>query len=82
MKTSKIIEGMQILNTYYYQEDGYNTGAEHDYIYMCITDKPVSVPDLKRLIELGWEQPYADWEDEDSFTVSDYDPGEGWRCRT
>lgn len=71
--TAAIIEGMNILSTYYSDKGAYKVGAEHDQIYMFATEEPVSEDDIKRLRELGWFQEFIDHEDGD-----EYDPGESW----
>jgi hypothetical protein len=75
MLLSKLIQGLQIFQKYY-DEDGYDTGAEHDQFYAYSTDKPLSEEDLKKVVDMGWFQPDVDHEDD--FQVSDYDPTEGW----
>ena len=68
MKTSEIIKGMQILQKYYLPDNDYNTGAEHDIIYMYMTDAPVSEEDVAELRELGWFQ----------HGEGEYDQSEPW----
>lgn len=76
MKTTCIIEGLNIFAKYYTKPDGYNVGAEHDVIYAYATDNVISEEDLNRLVELGWHQE-VDTGDDD-FEAKHYDPEEGW----
>lgn len=78
MKTTAIIEGLTILQKYYNQ-DGFNVGAEHDVLHGYATDTPVDDDDLSRLIALGWFQLC---EDDEEFTAEYYDPQESWTCYT
>ena len=86
MRTTAIIEGLQILEKYRDKEDGFNCGAEHDVLYAYATDKPVESDDLNRLIELGWfqEEQHSEYqEDEETngeFAAKHYDPEESWTC--
>ena len=80
MITSKIIEGLTILQKYY-DKDGFHCGAEHDVIYAYATDKPVGKQDLDRLIDLGWFQEGAT-NDEGELPSENYDPSESWACFT
>ena len=80
MTTKKVIEGLTILEKYRANEDGSNTGAEHDQIYAYATEKPVNDDDLKRLVELGWFQQDVETGDDDEFGVKHYDAEEGWSC--
>jgi len=54
---SKILEGINIINSYYTQ-DGYNMEAEHDQIFMAATDHPIIPRDLRKLWDIGWFQKY------------------------
>jgi hypothetical protein len=56
MKTSAIIEGLQILSKYYEPHDGYHNGAEHDVLYAYPTTRRVDRPDVEQLVKLGWIQ--------------------------
>lgn len=76
MKTENIIDGMRTLLKY--STDKYTIGAEHDVIYFYATPEPVSRSDLETLVELGWFQPEANYDDD--FTADAYDPEEGWAC--
>lgn len=76
MQTKKLIEGLQILQKYYDDQEDYHSGVEHDILYAYATDKPVSEADLKRLEELGWHQPEA--EEDDKGNNGSYNPEEGW----
>lgn len=84
MITKQIIEGLCILEKYRDNIDGYNTGAEHDVLYVYPTDKPVDEADLNRLVELGWYQEYGIYDEdsdrEEEFGVKNYDPSETWSC--
>jgi len=61
MRTSAIIEGLQILEKYRDKPDGYHCSAEHDVLYVYATDRPVSAVDLDRLSELDWFQSDEGW---------------------
>ena len=77
MSTQDVIAGMQIILPYYDQADGgFNTGADHDVIYMYATDKPVSAEDIAKIKELGWFQ--TDVEEDDDGNV-EYDVDSGWQ---
>lgn len=80
MTTTNIIEGLQILQKYRKEKDGYNISAEHDTIYADATDKPVIKQDLKRLIKLGWFQEDVAQDEDGNFTPENYDPGASWAC--
>lgn len=80
MKTTAIIEGLQILEKYRDKPDGFNCGAEHDEIHAYPTDKPLSTEDLGKMIELGWLQTRPDYST--AFSASDYRVNEGWYCFT
>ena len=75
--TKDVIAGMQILLPYYDKDDGYQTGADHDVIYMYATDRPVSEEDRAKLEALGWHQEGAD-EPEEEGGLPSYDADEGW----
>jgi hypothetical protein len=79
MVTSKIIEGLQILEKYR-DSDSYNIGAEHDTIYAYRTDRPVQQPDLNRMIELGWSQEdkLGEPDENGEFYAGQYNPKSSW----
>ena len=81
MRTKDVLEGLQILQKYRNDQDGFDLGAEHDVLYAYSTDKPVEGKDLDRMIELGWTQPETEYHktDED-FAVKHYNPEESWSC--
>lgn len=81
MRTSAIIEGLTIIEKYRESPDGFNTGGEHDVIYAYPTDRVIGGEDLDRLIELGWIQEDADYDD-DTFAAKHYDQAESWTCYT
>jgi len=60
MKTKELIEGMNILSKYY-EQNGFNTGAEHDVIYMYEPDMDITLEDFAKLLELGWDQEDGGW---------------------
>lgn len=72
--TSKILEGISIINSYYAQ-DGYNLEAEHDQIFMAPTDQPIPFFHLQKLVDMGW---FQDGLDEDSISHS-YNVEEPWQ---
>lgn len=78
MKLSQFIEGLQILKPYYKDGDDYHLGAEHDVFYAYGTERPLSAPDVVRMLELGWFQEDAPRDDEGEFTAENYDPEKGW----
>ena len=82
MKTKAIIEGLTIMEKYRDGEGGYNTGAEHDTLYVYPTAKPISGDDLDRLVALGWSQEDAALIDDEEFSARHYDPEESWYCFT
>lgn len=77
MRTTNLIEGLQILQKYYDKPDGFHVGAEHDAIYAYATDRPVELEDIKKLIALDWFQENVEYEDDD-FLPEHYDPKESW----
>lgn len=81
MRTKDIIEGLQILQKYRDDQDGFDCGAEHDVFYVYATDRPVESSDIDRLIELGWFQEVS-YGDDDEFAAKHYDPEESWAAFT
>ena len=71
MRLGNFIAGLQTLQPYYDDGDGYHIGAEHDQFYANSTDKPLTPQDVQKMLELGWFQP----EQEEG---EPYDPAEGW----
>lgn len=78
MVTRKIIEGLNILQPYYNNPEGYNLGAEHDIIYIYPTDNPVPEPLVKRLCDLGFFQEDVEIGEDEDFGPKHYDPEKGW----
>jgi hypothetical protein len=79
--TTKLIEGLTILEKYRDKPNGYNIGAEHGCIYGFATDRPLSDLDLARIVELGWFQDVDLGDDEETecdFGLEDYDPSKSW----
>lgn len=74
--------GLEILSGYYDNQNGYHVGAEHDIFYAYPTDKPLSQPDLVKLIKLGWFQPEVPEDGDGEFKPEQYDPTEGWAAFT
>ena len=72
MKLSELVQGIQILSTYYDDPDGYHVGADHDVLYLYATDRPLSAEDVTRMLSLGWFQ--------ESGTT--YDAEEAWQSFT
>ena len=66
MIINEVIKGMEILSKYF-DEDGYNVGAEHDVIYVYNTDKAVSEEDIVTLRSNGWEQDSAEYSLKESW---------------
>ena len=77
MRMDEFREGLEILGRYF-DEPGYDLGAEHDTIYVYATDRPLIETDLSRLIELGWHQEYNGRDYHEDFSKADYKPDEGW----
>ena len=71
MNLQDFTAGLQTLLPYYKDPAGYHLGAEHDQIYLYVTDKPLSATDVQTMRDLGWFQP-------DQDDGEDYDPGQGW----
>lgn len=80
VRTKNIIEGLAILAKYRDDQDGYDTGAEHDVLYAYATSRPVVGPDLLRLVELGWIQEEQSGDEE--FSVDYYNAEESWAAYT
>jgi hypothetical protein len=76
MKLMNLVEGLQILAPFYEGGDGYHIGAEHDTFFAYSTDKPLPSAAVERLVELGWFQEDAVYEDE--FKAENYNAEEGW----
>lgn len=76
MNTRKLIEGLEILQGYRNEPDGFHIGCEHDTLYAYETDRPLSQEHISKMIKLGWcqENPESD----DGFEVKHYDPEESW----
>jgi len=72
MKINDFVEGIQILQKYYDDSNGFHLGADHDIIYLYSTDNPLSEEDVKRLHELGFFQEGYDNE------TGEYGPDDGW----
>jgi len=75
MKLSNFIKGLNTLQPYYKDGDGYYIGAEHDQFYACQTERPLTPEDVQKMRDLGWFQP----EQED---YAEYDPENGWSAIT
>ena len=75
MRLSKFIQGLQILQQYYKNADGYHLSAERKEIKLYATDTPLPDEDVKKLRELGWFQPN---DEEDADHHYSYDPEESW----
>ena len=80
MNLNNFTQGILTLSKYYDDSDGYCISAEHDIFYMYATDKPLSSKDVKAMIDYGWLQEEADYEDE--FEPKHYMPDEGWAAYT
>jgi hypothetical protein len=78
MKLSELLQGIQILSTYYDDPDGYHVGAEHDVLYLYATDRPLSAEHVARMLALGWFQESGATDDEPEA----YDAEEGWQSFT
>lgn len=79
MKLGNFIKGLEILQQYYKNPNGYHISAEHDVVYVFKTDRPVSQDDLTRLVALGWfQEGTCEDRDGDDFKSEHYDPEESW----
>ena len=77
MQLGEFLKGLNLLQTYYSDPEGYHLGADHDVIYAYPTDKPLPIAQLSRMKELGWFQPEVEAGDGE-WTPELYDPEEGW----
>lgn len=75
MKVSTIIEGLLILSKYYDGDDQQYIGS-YRHVYMCRTDKPLSIIDANRLFDLNWFQ--VDSNTDVCIEKREYDPNYGW----
>ena len=75
MRLSKFIQGLQILQQYYKNADGYPLMANRNEIKLSATDTPLPDEDVKILRELGWFQ-LCEWNGDGQ--QPSYDPEEGW----
>ena len=80
MTTQNLIDGLLILKPHYKKPDGYNIGADHDVVYGYPTKKPLPPEDVKKMIDLGWNQEYSDRDYNKDFAVEDYRPDESWHA--
>jgi hypothetical protein len=71
MTIPELIESLEIFQRYFEGSAPFAISAEHDEIWITATDLPISEQDIKRLRELGWQQP--DW------LTDEYDPGATWQ---
>jgi hypothetical protein len=74
MRLSNFIDGLNILRSYYDDQNGFHIGAEHDQFYAYATDKPLTPEDVQRMRDLDWFQP--------ELGDAPYDAGEGWSAFT
>ena len=77
MKTINIIRGLQILMTYYIDQDGHHAYTIRKELYIGPTDRLVSKEDVEELILLGWIQEH--WMN-GKCAYDNYDPDEPWVC--
>ena len=75
MRLSKFIQGLQILQQYYKNADGYHLSAERNEIKLYATDTPLPDEDVKKLRELGWFQ-LCEWNNCDQHPS--YAPEDSW----
>ncbi len=75
MTTKDVIEGLTILEKYH--DGGLNVQGEHDKIYVYCTPRPVDPEDVKRLVDLDWEQYDVDTGGGE-FSAELYDAEESW----
>lgn len=85
MTLEKLAAAIAILRPYY-DTDGHFVDAEHDQIYLCKTNKPLSAEDVLKMRALGWFQGSDDDDDADEETgetkPETYDADESWTCYT
>lgn len=70
MTIENLAEGIAILRKYYKDGNGYHVGAEHDQIFFCVTDAPMTPDDAASMSGLGFFQP--DTPDEDGYSPEDW----------
>lgn len=70
MRLNDIIRGINILQDYYVNPNGYKLSADHDQIFLAATERALSDDSVIEMKRLGWFQP-----DNDGET---YDPENGW----
>jgi hypothetical protein len=79
MRRDAFIEGLQILNKHYNEDNTFAFGAEHDTFYAYSTDTPLEDKEVERMVELGWfQENVARDEETDDFTAACYVSTEGW----
>jgi len=76
MSTKNFIEGIKILQKYMEDLENHNIYCEHDVFYFDKTDNPISNADLDKLVNLGWFQEDAEYEDH--YTIFSYETSCGW----
>lgn len=85
MTTKGIVEGLLLLEKYYDADTaGYNTTAGYKKIIAYSTSRPVSQPDIERLIKLGWyqEDKLGEPDEDGNFHAGQYNPDSSWYCFT
>lgn len=82
MKLNNFIQGLQTLQPYYKDQNGFHIGAEHDIFYAYATDTELSKEIVVKMCELGWFQPEAPTDEEGEFGPENYTPDEGWAAFT
>jgi len=75
MTNKNIIKGLQILDMYC-EKESYKIGVSNEQIYFDCTDIKIENGDLEKLVNLGWFQEDANYQDE--FTIWSYDPDCRW----
>jgi hypothetical protein len=75
MKLDDLGAAIAILRPYYDDPTGYHVAAEHDVIYLMETDRPLTLEDAKKMMDLGWIQ--DDGANDD--VPEEYNPAQAWQ---
>lgn len=74
--SKNFIEGLNILQKYMKDDEKQNLYCHRDVFYFNKTDNRISNTDLDKLVNLGWFQEDAEYEDD--YTIFSYEPSCGW----
>lgn len=75
---SDIIEGLQILQSFYERPNEHHIGANTDEILASYTETPLSDEALGAMISLGWYQEHSGRDYDKTFSKDDYREDEYW----